>query len=406
MASDSPSRSVAVVGGGPAGLFAAERLAAAGVDVTVFEQRRSVGRTLLLAGRSGLNLTNGNTVPVFEEHLHDATGLVATAVRSFDSAALRAWADSLGAATFVGTSGRVFPEVMRATPLLRAWLARLADLDVQLAVEHSWRGWNDDGLLVFEHHGQEVTAATDAVLLALGGGSWPRVGAGGEWQTTLESADVAVEPIRAANCGLLVAWSEPLLDRFEGQPVKNVRVSFGGRTASGDLTLTRSGLEGTPVYSLASALGAHGPDGEIEIVIDLQPDRSVDELEKHLAAKRRPKDSATTWMRRAGVAPSAVAVARDATSNRLPDGAESMAQLLKAVPLQVDGLAPIERAISTAGGVRMDQLDGRFMVRARPGLFVAGEMLDWDAPTGGYLLQSCFSTGAAAAEGILAHLAK
>ena len=392
-------RHVAVVGGGPAGLFAAERLAAAGVRVTVYELRRSAGRTLLLAGRSGLNLTHDDAPDLLCERVTDSTGLVHVALRDFGVAELRAWADGLDANTFVGSSGRVFPAAMRGAPLVRAWLARLAELGVDIRTGHRWLGWSEGGHLMFDGPAGPIGVEADATVLALGGASWPRVGSDGSWVPLLEARGVAVEPLRPANCGMCVDWSAVLLDRHEGSPLKGVRVTAAGRSATGDLTITRSGLEGTPVYTVASAFGAHTGAGEIRI--DLQPDRTVDEVAVHLATKRRPKDSISTWLRRAGVQAAAVDLLRDVTGNAIPADPEALAQLLKSVPLPVAGLAPMDRAISSAGGVRLDQITDGFMLNELPGVFVAGEMLDWDAPTGGYLLQTCFSTGAAAADGVL-----
>jgi uncharacterized flavoprotein (TIGR03862 family) len=392
-------RHVVVVGGGPAGLFAAERLAAAGASVTVYELRRSAGRTLLLAGRSGLNLTHDDTFELLRQRVDDSTGAVHAALGAFGVADLRAWADGLGADTFAGSSGRVFPAAMRGAPLVRAWLARLAELGVDIRTGHRWLGWSEDGRLVFTGSDGRIEIPADAAVLALGGASWPRVGSDGSWVSLLEARGIAVEPLRPANCGMRVDWSAVLLDRHEGAPLKGVRVTAAGTSATGDLTITRAGLEGTPVYSVASAFGAQTGDSEINI--DLQPDRRVDEVVAHLGSKRRPKDSISTWLRRAGVQPVAVDLLRDVTGNAIPADPEALAQLLKAVPVPVVGLAPMDRAISSVGGVRLDQTTDGFMLRDIPGVFVAGEMLDWDAPTGGYLLQTCFSTGAAAADGVL-----
>ncbi len=414
-----------MVGGGPAGLFAAERLAAAGLRVTVFELRRSVGRTVLLAGRSGLNLTHDDTPELLRERVTDSAGVVHAALREFGVADLRSWAGGLGADTFVGSSGRVFPAVMRGAPLVRAWLERLAELDVDVRTGHRWLGWSDDGSVVFDGPDGPIEVRADAVVLALGGASWPRVGSDGSWVSLVEARGVSVEPLRPANCGVRVAWSATLLDRHEGSPLKGVRVTAAGRSATGDLTITQSGLEGTPAYTVASALGSQMGEGVAshfhpncwsgesetrplhrdgaagEIRIDLRPDRATADVAAQLASKRRPKDSISTWLRRAGVQPVAVDLLRDVTGNAIPADPEELAQLLKAVPVPVAGLAPMDRAISSAGGVRLDQITDDFMLRAVPGVFVAGEMLDWDAPTGGYLLQTCFSTGARAAAGVL-----
>lgn len=364
---------VTVVGAGPAGLMAAEAAADAGAAVTIVDQRRSFGRTLLLAGRSGLNLTHAEPLEAFLDRYGEGRAAVEPAIRTFPPDAVRAWADELGADTFVGSSGRVFPAAMRATGLLRAWTSRLADLGVEMRTGQPWTGFDD-------HAG--------ATVLALGGASWPSVGGDGSWLRVFEAAGIPVVPFAASNAGVLVAWSVPLLERFEGAPIKNAALTAGGRTVRGEPTITATGLEGGPIY----ALGPHLRAGH-DLVIDLQPDLDVDALAARLADRRRPKDSVSTWLRKAGLAPVDVAVLRDATGNQLPTTPAEIAALAKAVPIPVDGLAPIDRAISTAGGVTLDALDDTGMLVDRPGTWVAGEMVAWDAPTGGYLIQACLSTG-------------
>ena len=363
---------VTVVGAGPAGLMAAEAAAGAGAEVTVIDQRRSFGRTLLLAGRSGLNLTHAEPLEVFLGRYGDARAMLEPAIRAFPPDAVRAWADELGADTFVGSSGRVFPAAMRATSLLRAWTARLAGLGVAMRTGETWAGFTDDG----------------ATVLALGGASWPSVGGDGSWLAHVETAGIPVVPFAASNAGVLVAWSAPLLERFEGVPIKNAALTAGGRTVRGEPTITATGLEGGPIYALGPELrSGHG------LEIDLQPDLDADALATRLVDRRRPKDSVSTWLRKGGLSPVDVALLRDATGNRLPTEATAIAGLAKAVPIPVDGLAPIDRAISTAGGIALDAIDDTGMLLDRPGTWVAGEMVAWDAPTGGYLIQACLSTG-------------
>lgn len=363
---------VTVVGAGPAGLMAAEAAAAAGAEVTIVDQRRSFGRTLLLAGRSGLNLTHAEPLEVFLGRYGDGRAMLEPAIRAFPPDALRAWADGLGADTFVGSSGRVFPAAMRATGLLRAWTARLAGLGVAMRTGETWAGFTDDG----------------ATVLALGGASWPSVGGDGSWLAHVETAGIPVVPFAASNAGVLVAWSAPLLERFEGVPVKNAALHAGGRTVRGEPTITATGLEGGPIYALGPELrSGHG------LEIDLQPDLDADALAARLVDRRRPKDSVSTWLRKGGLSPVDVALLRDVTGNRLPTEATAIANLAKAVPIPVEGLAPIDRAISTAGGVALDAIDDTGMLLDRPGTWVAGEMVAWDAPTGGYLIQACLSTG-------------
>ena len=363
---------VTVVGAGPAGLMAAEAAAGAGAEVTIVDQRRSFGRTLLLAGRSGLNLTHAEPLEVFLGRYGDGRAMLEPAIRAFPPDAVRAWADELGADTFVGSSGRVFPAAMRATGLLRAWTARLAGLGVAMRTGETWAGFTDDG----------------ATVLALGGASWPSVGGDGSWCAHVETAGIPVVPFVASNAGVLVAWSAPLLERFEGVPIKNAALTAGVRTVRGEPTITATGLEGGPIYALGPELrSGHG------LEIDLQPDLDADALAARLVDRRRPKDSVSTWLRKGGLSPVDVALLRDTTGNRLPTEATAVANLAKAVPIPVEGLAPIDRAISTAGGVALDAIDDTGMLLDRPGTWVAGEMVAWDAPTGGYLIQACLSTG-------------
>ncbi len=363
---------VTVVGAGPAGLMAAEAAAGAGAEVAIIDQRRSFGRTLLLAGRSGLNLTHAEPLEVFLGRYGDGRAMLEPAIRAFPPDAVRAWAGELGADTFVGSSGRVFPAAMRATSLLRAWTARLAGLGVAMRTGETWAGFTDAG----------------ATVLALGGASWPSVGGDGSWLAHVETAGIPVVPFAASNAGVLVAWSAPLLERFEGVPIKNAALTAGGRTVRGEPTITATGLEGGPIYALGPELrSGHG------LEIDLQPDLDADALAARLVDRRRPKDSVSTWLRKGGLSPVDVALLRDATGNRLPTEATAIAGLAKAVPIPVDGLAPIDRAISTAGGIALDAIDDTGMLLDRPGTWVAGEMVAWDAPTGGYLIQACLSTG-------------
>lgn len=363
---------VTVVGAGPAGLMAAEAAAGAGAEVTIIDQRRSFGRTLLLAGRSGLNLTHAEPLEVFLGRYGDGRAMLGPAIRAFPPDAVRAWAGELGANTFVGSSGRVFPAAMRATGLLRAWTARLAGLGVAMRTGETWAGFTDDG----------------ATVLALGGASWPSVGGDGSWLAHVETAGIPVVPFAASNAGVLVAWSAPLLERFEGVPIKNAALTAGGRTVRGEPTITATGLEGGPIYALGPELrSGHG------LEIDLQPDLDADALVARLVDRRRTKDSVSTWLRKGGLSPVDVALLRDATGNRLPTEPTAIADLAKAVPIPVDGLAPIDRAISTAGGIALDAIDDTGMLLDRPGTWVAGEMVAWDAPTGGYLIQACLSTG-------------
>lgn len=389
--------SIAVIGSGPAGLIAAQTLATAGERVTVYEQRRSAGRKFLLAGRSGLNLTHSEPLgDLLDRYGPDRPALEA-AIRAFDSEALQHWCAALGEPVQVGSSGRVFPASFRATPLLRAWLAHLDELGVEFMFEHTWNGWSDAGQPLID----DVAMPADATVLAVGGASWPRVGGDGSWQSHLAAAGLAHEPMGPANCAVLVSWSDVLLAKHEGAPLKNVAVHVSGDvapTVRGDLVITRTGIEGGPVYALSRSL-ATTP----RLAIDLMPDLTVDAMQSRLE-HRRDGATQTSWLRSAGLSAVAIAVLRDATGNQLPDAPAAMAELIKALRQPIDGLAPLDRAISSSGGLRFSEIDDNFMIRSIPGSFAAGEMLDWQAPTGGYLLQACFSTGVAAANGVLGWL--
>jgi len=383
--------------------MAAEVLAGAGVDVVVFERMPSPGRKLLRAGRGGLNLTHSEPLADLLGRYGPARDRLAPAIEAFDPTALRAWCASLGLDTMVGSSGRVFPVGLRAAPLLRAWLRRLDSLGVELRLGHRWDGWTPTGALrMTDAAGATSAVEADAVVLALGGGSWSRLGSDGAWVEPVATTGIEVAPLRPANCGFVVPWSATFSERFEGVPLKDVVLSHEDVTARGDAVVTRTGLEGGAVYavsrSLRDALDA-GRDATLRV--DLRPDQTVAELADRLR-RRRPKDSQATAMRRgARFQPVDIGLLREATGNRLPDEPEELARLAKGLEVTVAATEALDRAISTAGGIALDEVDDTFMLRRRPGTFVAGEMLDWEAPTGGYLLQATFSSAVAAAKGAL-----
>jgi uncharacterized flavoprotein (TIGR03862 family) len=398
--------SVAVVGAGPAGLIAAEVLAAAGCAVTVYDRMPSAGRKLLIAGRGGLNLTHTEERERFVARYGEAAPLLGPLIQGFTPSDLRAWCEGLGEATFVGSSGRVFPRAFKASPLLRAWLRRLDSLGVRFALRHRWEGWDDEGALVFARADCErVATCPDAAILALGGASWPRLGSDGAWTGLLAARGVPVAPLRPANMGFTVPWSEVMTSRFAGEPLKRIALAFAGRTVRGEAVVTAAGIEGGAVYALSAPLReAILREGSATLDVDLRPDLPVDALARRLSAPRGGQSASTVLRKAAGLAPVGVALLREAHRADLPREPEALARAVKAVPLRLTGVAPIERAISTAGGVAFAAVDERLMLRAVPGVFVAGEMLDWEAPTGGYLLQASFATGAAAARGALAWL--
>jgi uncharacterized flavoprotein (TIGR03862 family) len=397
---------VAVIGAGPAGLMAAEVIAQGGAQVTIYDAMPSAGRKFLMAGRGGLNLTHSEDLPAFLTRYGAAMPHLAPAIEAFSPKTLRAWSEALGQPTFVGSSGRVFPQAFKASPLLRAWLRRLDGFGVRLALRHRWTGWDDSGRLLFQTPDGARVVDARATVLALGGGSWPRLGSDGAWVETLAAKGVRVAPLRPANCGFTVAWSDVFKDRFEGQPLKGVALSFGTNTVRGEVMITRAGIEGGAVYALSSVLHeAISATGEAVLHVALRPDVDAAELVARLEASRG-KQSLSTFLRKAArLSPAAIgllqeaAIASGATLASL--SAASLAGLINAVPIKLNGTAPIARAISSAGGIVFDELDADFMIRRLPGVFAGGEMLDWEAPTGGYLLQASFATGTAAGRGAL-----
>jgi uncharacterized flavoprotein (TIGR03862 family) len=400
---NSSSCTVAVVGGGPAGLMAAETLAAGGATVTVFDRMPSLGRKFLLAGRGGLNLTHSEGLAHFLQRYGPAEEKLRPAIEALPPGAVRSWAEALGQATYVGSSGRVFPVAMKASPLLRAWLGRLADMGVEFRTRRRWRGWDDAGRLIFEASGKEEAVAADATVLALGGASWPRLGSTGDWKALLVAKGVAVAPLVASNCGFLIDWTDRFRGRFEGQPLKRVALAIDGAGVRGEAVITARGIEGGAVYALSARLReAIASAGTAEMSLDLRPDVALIDLAARLA-KPRGKQSLSTFLRKAAnLSPLEIGLLHETAHAGLSDlNPMALAALVKAVPLRLTGVAPIETAISTAGGVAWATVDEHLMLHRLPGVFVAGEMLDWEAPTGGYLLQACLATGALAARGAL-----
>lgn len=407
----SAPRSVVVIGAGPAGLFAAERIASAGHRVAVYERLPSPARKLLMAGRGGLNLTHSEPLPRFTTRYGHAAPWLAAVLERMPPDVLRAWAEGLGQETFVGSSGRVFPRAMKASPLLRAWLARLAGLGVTLHVSRRWTGWSGDGRLRFlDPVGAEHLVAADAVLLALGGASWPRLGSDGAWTAPLAEAGIAITPLEPANAGVLIPWTAHVADRHAGTPLKRIAVRFAGepKTAAirGEAIVTKAGLEGGAIYALNPRIRAALRIGTATLLLDLRPDLETSALAGQLARGKAKQSLSTLLTKAAKLSPAAIAVLRDGHGAALPRDPAALAAAIKAVPLRVTALASLARAISTAGGIARSALDDRFMLKARPGVFAAGEMLDWDAPTGGYLLQATFATAHAAADGVIVWLAE
>jgi len=402
---------VAIIGAGPAGLMAAEVLARGGAHVTVYDAMPSAGRKFLMAGRGGLNLTHSEALPAFLARYGEATPRLAAAIDAFPPNALREWSEALGQPTFVGSSGRVFPNAFKASPLLRAWLRRLDSIGVQFKLRHRWTGWDNDEQLSFQTPDGKRAAEAHATVLALGGASWPRLGSDGAWVETLAARGVTISPLRSANCGFTVAWSDIFRDRFEGHPLKGVVLSFGPHSVRGEAMITRSGVEGSTIYALSAHLReAIAGAGQATLHIALRPDLEMQDLMAQLS-RPRGRQSLSNFLRKAvHLSPVAIgllqetAIASGVSLSSL--STTSLAGLINAVPVKLDGLAPIARAISTAGGISFDEIDTDFMIRRMPGLFAAGEMLNWEAPTGGYLLQASFATGAAAGRGALKWLSR
>lgn len=396
-----------MIGGGPAGLMAAEILRGQGVRVTVYDRMPSVGRKFLLAGRGGLNLTHSEPLETFLPRYGAAAERLGAAIASFTPDDLRAWSEGLGQPAFVGSSGRVFPQGFKASPLLRAWLRRLDAAGVEFRLRHRWTGWDGEGALTFDTPDGPVAVRPDAMLLALGGASWPRLGSDGGWAEVLAARGVAVAPLRPSNSAFLVDWSDHFRTRSAGQPLKRIALAFGAHRVRGEAVVTERGIEGGAVYALSAPLrDAIDTNGEALLTVALRPDIARDDLLRRLSTARGKQSLATFLRKVLNLSPVEIGLLHEAMmpqpARLAALGPEVLAQMINAVPLRLTGVAPLANAISTAGGIVFDALDEHFMLRACPGVFAAGEMLDWEAPTGGYLLQASFATGVAAARGMLA----
>lgn len=396
---------VAIIGGGPAGLMAAEALSLAGVQVDVYDAMPSVGRKLLLAGIGGLNITHSEDYDTFCARYGDRQPQLQAVLDRLPPSALRAWVHGLGIDTFVGSSGRVFPTQMKAAPLLRAWLHRLRSAGVRLHVRHRWLGWDADGALRLASPGGEISLKPQATVLALGGASWPQLGSDGAWLPWLKARGVEIAPLQSANCGFEVAWSAHLRDKFAGAQLKSVALTFTdgeGRTEQrqGEMVVSAHGVEGSLVYAfsqrLREQLNAHG---SATFTLDLAPGRDAARVLAEVSHPRGSRSLSSHLQSRVGLTGVKVALLHEVLSKAQFADAATLAATIKALPITVRAPRPLAEAISTAGGVRFNSLDQNLMLTALPGVFVAGEMVDWEAPTGGYLLTACFATGLCAGQG-------
>ena len=409
----SPAKTVAIIGGGPAGLMAAEIIAAEGHIVSVYDAMPSVGRKFLLAGVGGMNITHAESAEDFRAR-YSANAQFINTLKQFDSTALCNWVHGLGIETFVGTSGRVFPKDMKAAPLLRAWLHRLRELGVKIHPRHRWLGWNDENELIFSAPDDErvvtKTISADAVLLALGGASWQRLGSDGAWVPLLRERNVQVNELVPSNCGFDTAWSEVLLSQHAGAPLHGVGLSCidaqgMSRSVLSEAIISNYGIEGTGIYALSKYLRESlTQNGSALLNIDLLPDLSADKIGQRLN-KPREKNSLSNFLRKQlNLSPAKLALLRELTTKNTFENPALLAMAIKKLSLTLTATRPIDEAISSAGGIAAKELNQEFMLKKIPGVFAAGEMLDWDAPTGGYLLTGCFASGRAAGFGVVRYL--
>lgn len=397
-----PQKSVAIIGGGPAGLKAAEVISRQGIKVDMYDSMPSLGRKFLMAGKSGLNLTHSEPFEQFVARYGNRRAQIEPLLKYFGPDELRQWVHRLGIETFVGTSGRVFPAGMKASPLLRAWLKRLDEAGVKVHLRYKWLGWNDDKSLKFSTPAGEKNINVDAVVLALGGGSWSRLGSDGAWVPWLEQVGVKVAALKPSNCGFDVNWSPHFRDHFDGHPIKSVVLLFGSFRQQGEFIVTKEGVEGGLIYA-ASALIRDEiyAKGNAVISLDTAPDRSLEWLTKRLSQPRGSRSMASHLERTVGIKGVKAGLLREFVSKEDFANPQRLAYSIKHLPIPLIAPRPLDEAISSAGGAMFESLDENLMLRSMPGVFCAGEMLDWEAPTGGYLLTACFASGYVAGLGVL-----
>ncbi len=396
------NKNIVIIGGGPSGLMAAEIIAALGHQVLIYDAMPTVGRKFMMAGRGGLNLTHSEPIEKFITRYYEASNWLEPYIKAYDPKKLQKWCEELGQETFIGTSGRIFPRSMKASPLLRLWLKRLDNLGVKFFVRHSWQGFDGEDLIFSNADKNIIKVKSDATLLALGGASWPHLGSDGSWVDILSKCGVKISPLRSANCGFVTKWSDYLINNFAGTALKSLAVKHKNFSCKGEIIITKQGVEGVAIYGLSASLRKSiENEGQAILYLDLRPEMSLLELSQKL--QNRGKKSLSNHLRKAGF-PAIIGallkelIPSDILAKATPD---ILANYLKNLPITLTSAANINRAISSAGGIKQESLDKNFMLKNKPKVFVAGEMLDWEAPTGGYLLQGCFSTAVAAANGIL-----
>ncbi|WP_417798317.1 TIGR03862 family flavoprotein [Terasakiella pusilla] len=391
---------IAIIGGGPAGLMAAHHLVGKGFDLHLFESMPSLGRKFLMAGKSGMNLTHNEPLEHFLSRYHDDNNEITKAVNGFTPADIRNWATALGVETFVGSSGRIFPTDFKAAPLLRSWLRHLKAHGLTTHVRHRWTGWDGESLSFDTQNGPH-TDSFDAVLFAMGAISWPKLGSDGAWLAPFATKDIQITPFKPSNCGFLRDWSPHFLEKFAGRPIKSVSLRVGENQTKGDFVLTQSGVEGSAIYTHSRALRLElEARNTATLYIDLSPDRSAEQLHQALTRPKGSKSLSTHLKRATNLPPVKIALLREVLDKDSFTDLTKLARSIKDLPLPLNGMRPIDEAISCAGGVDFDGLDEGLMLKDHPGLFLAGEMLNWDAPTGGYLLTACFATGKRATLGM------
>jgi hypothetical protein len=396
------SKNIIIIGGGASGLMAAEIIAGAGHKVTIYDAMPTFGRKFLIAGRGGLNLTHSEPLEKFVTRYFEAENWLAPYIKSFSPEDLQKWCEGLGQETFIGSSGRIFPCSMKASPLLRAWLKRLDNLGVQYRLRHVWQGFDGEELIFKDQNQKIIKIKPDATLLALGGASWPHLGSNGYWVEIIKECGVNISELRPANCGFITKWSDYLVSKFAGTPLKSIAIKHKNFSCKGEIIITKQGVEGGAIYALSSVLRESiKRDGKAILYLDLRPEMLPENLAKKLQI--RGKKSLSNYLRKAGFTKIISLLLNDLIpANQLAKATpEILAGYLKNLPITLTSTTNINRAISTAGGICRESLDENFMLKTKVGIFAAGEMLDWEAPTGGYLLQGCFSTAVAAAKGIL-----